>query len=187
MKLSALFKLLLAWGLYIALHFSFKLFPSPFSYFIGCPAETLYTHAKMAFFSYLIVSLGFLIYAKVKKRDDGFWASILAGSIYPYLAFFLWFIIPGVFGEWKLPVQEIIYSNVILAVSLLITVTLETEFRKIPWSRAGKAAVLMLFAASFFLYTAMTLRTPDIEFFGVHSHGNEASTPVCPGSDAHGH
>ncbi|MEK6795573.1 MAG: hypothetical protein AABZ39_12390 [Spirochaetota bacterium] len=187
MERSTLIKFFSAWALYITLHFSYRMFASPATYFLGCPAETLFTHGKMSFFSYLIVSIGFIIYAAAKKKGLHIWAAGLANCIYPYLSFFLWFIIPGVFGEWKLPAQEIIYSNVILAVCLLITVALETEFRMISWSRTGKAAVAVLFAASFFLYTAMTLRTPDIEFFGAHSHGNEVVTPACPGSDAHGH
>ena len=166
-------KVISAWALYVFMHFTFKLFPSPFTAFLGRTEETIYTHMKMAFFSYLIINVIFYAAGRFRKQGQSVYAGMLANCIYPYLAFFIWMIVPALFGQIYVPAAEVIYSNLILALCLYMTVSMENNFSRLSWSNSGKAVIIFFFVTSCVLYTAMTLNKPAIELFEYHSHGSE--------------
>lgn len=166
-------KIISAWVLYVLLHFANKLMPSPVCSFFGCPEETLYTHMKMAFFSYLIINIIFGLVDLGQKRKPAVFAQMLSNSVYPYLAFFIWMIVPALFGQIHTPALEVVYSNVILVICLYMTVTMEGMFSQAVWSKSAKVVAVFFFAVSCVLYTAMTINKPGIELFEYHSHGEE--------------
>lgn len=168
-----LLKVLFSWLLYVALHFAYKIYPCGVTKFLGCPEETLYVHMKMAFFSYLIINI---IFSLVETRGGikvNAPALMLSNCVYPYLAFFIWLTVPSMTGMMETPAAEIIYSNLILIICLLITVNLENAFEQIKWHGGAKIAVTALFILSAFLFTVMTVKTPDISFFSTHGHETE--------------
>ncbi len=175
MKGKQIVKVLAAWLLYVTLHFAYKIYPCGITKFLGCPEETLYVHMKMAFFSYLIINIVFSLAEVRKGIKPNVPALMLSNCVYPYLAFFIWLAIPALTGMMDSVAAEIAYSNIILIICLLITVNLEQAFEQIKWFGGAKIAVIVLFVLSAFLFTVMTLKTPDIGFFSSHGHETESA------------
>lgn len=169
-----LFKILSAWALYVFLHFAFKIYPSVVTAFLGCTEENIYTHMKMAFFSYLIINMIFLTAGRAWRNVPKLFSMMLANCIYPYLAFFIWMIVPALFGQLHAALAEVLYSNVILLICLYMTVSMEKNFLRVNWDTAGRIVIIFFFIVSFVLFTEMTLHMPGIELFEYHSHGQES-------------
>lgn len=171
MAKKSLVKIIAAWLLFVALHFTYKIIPSAVTQFIGCQEETLYTHMKMAFFSYLIISACFYMACAFRGEKEPVFAVLLANCIYPYMAFFIWMLVPAFFGQIHDALWEILYSNIILIICLFMTVSFEQNMSGIKWNQSGKTAVVFFFAVSMLLFSVMTVKKPAIEIFETHSRG----------------
>ena len=78
-----LLKIIPAWLLYVLLHFMNKIFSGFIITLIGCPEESIFQHMKMAFVSYLIVSIvEYFIIRKSQNLSSGhIWSRLLSLAV----------------------------------------------------------------------------------------------------------
>ncbi|MBW6458318.1 MAG: hypothetical protein K0B52_04060 [FCB group bacterium] len=163
-------KLIIVWALYVGLHFVYKIFPCNLTLVFGCPEETIFHHMKMAFLSYTLVSIGEYFILKPDKIKAFINARMIAAILFSYFSFIIWYIYPAIFGPIEHAAGEIIYSNLILAVSLIATISLEGQFVKIAYDRTATAVIMIFYFIILAVFIISTFQTPHIDVFSPHVH-----------------
>jgi hypothetical protein len=188
MNKAQIIKIAASWLLYVGLHLSNRLISGPLLILVGCPEESIFQHMKMAFFSYLMVSVVELIIARRQKNpvQPVLYSRLLSLVIYPYLVFFVWMLVPGLFGMMQSIAAEIIYSNVILLICLVCTVALETGIERVQFNRLVKIVPIFLFCLSMVQYSVLAFHKPPVDLFDAHVDG-EHSDPAHGAEEHDGH
>jgi hypothetical protein len=155
------------WLVFLILYGLYRFFPVfPISLISGT-TESVFQHFKEGFYAYLIVNLGEAVWFRrqVKDWERFLYARIASTVLLPWLIFLLWYIAPAVVGRWPNNAYEIIYANIITLLVGLSTVTLESGFEFIPYTRGIKWVLWLLFFTSILLYLVFTFRLPWTDVF----------------------
>jgi hypothetical protein len=178
MNKAQITKIVASWLLYVGLHYANKFIPGPVSTLIGCPEESIFHHMKMAFFSYLMISVVELVitHRQNKPVQPVLYSRLLSLVIYPYLVFFVWMLVPGLFGMMPSLAAEITYSNVILVICLVCTVALETGVERVQFNRLAKIIPIFLFCLSLVQYSVLAFHKPPVDVFGAHVDGEHSGS-----------
>lgn len=175
MNRNSIIKGLSVWALFIFFHFGYKLLPSHLFTLLGCPFESVFQHMKMAFFSYTIVSVAeFIISRKKDRTGSSFWMSRLLSAVFLSLIVYLvWYIYPVLFGLIESSAGEIVYSNIILVICIVVTLSLELLFHKVQFPVLARIAIVFLFITASINYSILAFRTSPVGLFEKveHSHG----------------
>lgn len=87
------------WLAFIALHFAYDFFPSPFLAVFSGTSEAVAQHIKMSYFAYTFVSLVEYLVRRVQPEQRlQFLDSRLLSVWIVCLATFLWYIVPAITG-----------------------------------------------------------------------------------------
>ena len=170
---SVILKVVVIWLVFAFLHFVNDWVTSPILAFFGEVegAESVWTHLKMNFWTYVLVTIGeFLIFRK-KITDVGqFWTTRLFSSvIYPFLSFTFWMTGSALNGGLE-PIRPIelsfsLLSNVFAA---YFVVRLEQIFDGIKFRAATQWTIIFFFVIAMIQYISFELNKPWWEFFDVH-------------------
>jgi hypothetical protein len=152
---------------FLLLHFAYDWAPSGFVSIFSGVNESTFQHLKIGFFSYTLVTILEYLFLIKKQQTPGrfIFARIGAISFYPWLIFLIYFIVPSFYGELHSFLGEIIYANVALIVSTVLTVFIERQWEKQDPDRTFKWAVVFLFLLSLALYIVCTYRLPWVDMF----------------------
>ena len=158
-------KLVAVWLGFLLLHFSYETFPNALFKILGEEYETTFSHMRMLFNSYLIVTLiEFLARRGQIKSAAQFWYPRLLNAVaFPWLTITIWFTAEAL-GFHLGPVTEIIYANIITIIGVYFGLRLEEAFENIPLRPALKGLILLVFATAILSYVAFAFNTP-IHFF----------------------
>lgn len=163
------------WILYVLLHFCYKWFPNPLFLLLGCPEESLFHHMKMAFFAYTFVSVGeFLFIRKQLSSRVSFAASrMLSVVLFSFLVYVIWYPVPLFFGVFESVWGEVLYSNIVLVISLILTKSIEVQVETIRFRRSALISITFIYGVILIQYAALPFMDAPVEMFEVHSHGSE--------------
>ncbi len=158
-------KFVAIWVCFLLLHFSYDWFPGIFFRIVAEANETVFSHMKMLFVAYLLVSLvEFLISRRAIRSASSFWASrALIAVAYPWLAITFWFLAWS--AGWTFArVGELLYANVTTLVGLYLALRLEEVLDTVELRPSLKWTVLLLFIAAVISYVSFSLH-PPLYFF----------------------
>ena len=154
-------KLVAVWIGFLLLHFSYGAFPGTLFKILGEDSETVFTHMKMLFNAYLVVTLieYFVRRAQITSAAQFWYPRLLNAVIYPWLAITIWF------TAWALGIHfsataEIIYANVTTIIGVYFALRLEEAFADIPLRPALKWLIVLVFITAVLSYVAFAFNNP---------------------------
>jgi hypothetical protein len=153
------------------LHFGYEItgwsFLAPF-----CSVnESVFQHLKMAFWSYLLITVlvEYPLLKRYNKKDfiiNNFWYSrFLSAIIIPYIILVIWYLLPALFGKTKSLFVDLIWALAVTFFSCIFTGYLEKEIEKIKFKILTKYIILFLVLISGFLFVKFTYKLPWIDLF----------------------
>lgn len=152
--------------IFIILHFLYDWFPNVVTSIFSGTDESVYQHFKIAFYSYLILTIiEFGIFRKAINDNKKFFFSHLVSTIIiPWIVFMLFFIAAAFFGE-RHYIVEIIYANVITYLTAITISVFEQEINKIELTKRFKILILVLFVILIVEFTIFTFNLPWHDVF----------------------
>ena len=152
--------------IFIIFHYLYRWFPSiVISLFSGIN-ETVYQHLKLAFYSYLILTIiEFTVFRK--KIDDNkkfFFSHLFSAIIFPWFVFILFLIAAMFFGERNF-IVEIIHANIVLYLSALSISLFEYEIKDVEFSKRINGLILLLLVILIIEFTVFTFNLPWHDIF----------------------
>lgn len=123
--------------------------------------ESIYTHMKMYFYTYLSLSaIDFFRRHKQIASPGTFWTSrMLIASSFPWMSIAIWFI-PTAVG-FDLGGYELAYSLVLTGIGLYFAFRLDDELENIQFQPALRSMIWLAFAAALITYTGFSFHVPD--------------------------
>jgi hypothetical protein len=170
MKRNQWLKFFIIWILYVLLHFTYKIIPCNLTFLFGCPEETIFHHMKMAFLSFSLISIGEYILLRPREISGFIPARMISAILFSYFTFIIWLIYPVIFGPISSVAGEIIYSNIILAACLLVTIYLETYLETLSFNKAIFSLISFFYLIILAVFVISTFHTPHIDVFSPHTH-----------------
>jgi len=162
-----LWKGLVFLGIFSIVHFIYDWLPYPVVLIFGANDESVFSHMKMAFWTYLFVlGIEYAYFRKVIANKRGFVLSRVTSTVLmPWFEILVWYIVPAIVkAEISLPL-ELAWSFGILFVVVLVLGGLEREWQQGTYPSYTAISVLMLLGLSLFFFTVFTLEKPWIDVF----------------------
>jgi VIT1/CCC1 family predicted Fe2+/Mn2+ transporter len=125
---------------------------------------------KMAFLSYTIISIIEFIVIKPKDINTYLSSRMLSAILFSYFSFVIWFIVPVLFGPIEVAWGEILYSNIILALSLAATIYIETFIARIKFDRKITWVITAIYIIIMVVFVVSAFHTPQMDVFEPHAH-----------------
>ncbi len=154
-------------GIFSIVHFIYDLLPYAPVLIIGAPDESVFSHMKMAFWTYIIVfGIEYTYFRKGIENKQGFvLARLISTILAPWLEVLIWYIVPAIVkAEIPLPL-ELTWAFIALFVMVLIIGGLEREWQKGTYSRYATISIFVLLGLSLFFFTVFTFEKPWIDIF----------------------
>ncbi|GEM_PF-3543145 len=168
---SVVWKVIVIWVVFAFLHYANDAFPNPVFAFFGEREgfESIFSHSKMNFWTYLFVTIGeFFIFRKKISDTTQFWATrLLSAVIYPWFALTFWMTGSALNGGAE-PIRPIELSFSLLSnvFGAYLTVRLEQIFDDIKFQKSTQWAILFFFVITLIQYISFELNTPWWNYFG---------------------
>ena len=128
---------------------------------LGERFESIYSHMKMFFYSYLVVSaIDYFIRRGRIASASSFWtAHVLIAASFPWMAIAIWFI-PIALG-FDLGKYEIYYSLVLTVLGLYFSFRLEEGLENVEFRPALQSMIWLAFVAAIITYIGFSFHVPD--------------------------
>jgi len=128
---------------------------------LGEGFESIYTHMKMYFYAYLVVSaIDYFLRRKQITSAGAFWTTwMLIASSFPWMSIAIWFI-PIAMG-FDLGSYELAYSLVLTVFGFYFAIRLDEGLENVKFSPALNAMVWLAFAAALITYTGFSFHVPN--------------------------
>ncbi len=168
---SVFWKVAIIWIVFAFLHYAYDIFPNPIIAFIGEKegVESIFSHSKMNFWTYLIVTVGEFFILRRRISDVGqFWHTrLLSTVLYPWFALSFWMTGSAIHGGAE-PIRPIELSFSLLAnvFGAYLVVQLEQIFDKIKFRNVTAWTIVVLFLMTLIQYISFELNAPWWNYFG---------------------
>jgi len=139
--------------------------------------ESVFQHLKMAFWSYLLLTL-VIEYPIVRRRfgrgdlDKGtigignFWYSRFQSLVMlPWVMLIVWYLLPALYGKPESLWVDLIWAIAITYLSCLFVGYLEKDVEKTEFNLSTKYILLFLVFVSAFLFVWFTYKLPWVDLF----------------------
>jgi hypothetical protein len=128
---------------------------------LGEGFESIYTHMKMYFYAYLVLSaIDHYLRRKQIASAATFWTTrMLIASSLPWMAIAIWFI-PNALG-FDLGSYELAYSLILTPVGLYFAIRLDEGLEGVKFRPALNAMIWLAFAATLITYTGFAFHVPN--------------------------
>lgn len=128
---------------------------------LGEGFESIYTHMKMYFYAYLVLSaIDHFLRRKQITSPVTFWTTrMLVASAFPWMSIAIWFI-PTALG-FDLGSYELAYSLALTPVGLYLAIRMDEGLEGIEFRPALNAMIWLAFAAALITYTGFSFHVPD--------------------------
>ena len=133
---------------------------------LGEGFESIYTHMKMYFYSYLCMSaIEYFMRRRQIISAGTFWTTrMLIASAFPWMSIAIWFI-PIALG-FDLGDYELAYSLILTVLGFYFAIRLDEGLEGVTFRPALNALIWLAFAAALITYTGFSFDVPD-NFFKV--------------------
>jgi hypothetical protein len=128
---------------------------------LGEGFESIYTHMKMYFYSYLCVSaIEYFLRRKQIESAATFWTTrMLIASAFPWMSIAIWFI-PNALG-FDLGKYELAYSLILTILGFYFSIRLDEGFENVKFRPALNTMIWLAFAATLITYTGFSFHVPN--------------------------
>ena len=139
--------------------------------------ESVFQHLKMAFWSYLLLTV-LIEYPFIRKKIErgksdkriieigNFWYSrLLSVIILPWIMLIIWYLLPALYGKAESLLVDLVWAVAVTYLSCFFVGYLEKETEKIEFKLSTKYIILFLVFISGFLFVWFTYKLPWIDLF----------------------
>lgn len=159
-------KALLFMGVFSLVHFIHDFIPIPIILIIGANDESVFSHMKMAFWSWLILSLFEYIFLRklIKRKNFIISRAIITISI-PYLEILVYYIVVFAARE-ELPLAlELTWAFSTVFIIGAMGRILENDLEEIEFKMKATVLIIILLGLSLFFFTVFTYAKPWLDIF----------------------
>ena len=147
-------------------HFIYDLLPNPLTLFIGANDESVFSHMKMAFWSWIILAL--LEYIFLRKHIDRrkyFLSRMLTAIKLPFIEILVYYV--GVFiAMEELPLAiELTWAFITVYIIGIMGRIIEQYLEDLEYKNLYLYVILILFGLSMFFFTVFTYNKPWLDIF----------------------
>lgn len=162
-------KLIGLWSGGLRIHYAYDFFPIPFLKVFSGINESFFQHAKVTFVTYALINLFeyALRRSTIPNLESFVFSRLFTTTMLPWFIFILWFTGPAYFGQIPNVVVEIAFANIALITSGLFAIIIENGIEKIPFNKAQKLAISVLFMIALSQFIIFTYRLPWVDVFAV--------------------
>ncbi len=164
-----LIKSLVFLGFFSFVHFAWELMPVDAVLFFSANDESVFSHTKMALYSWLFTSaveyawLGRSSYVEDKKAFV--LSRLFVAVLLPWFEVIVWYVVPAIVRA-ELPLYlELPWAFAVVYIIGVLGGGVERALQKSKYDRFTTAVVLVLVGLSVFFFTAFTWAKPWIDFF----------------------
>ena len=155
-------KLLAFWLAFIALHFAYDFFPSPFLAVFSGTSEAVAQHIKMSYFAYTFVSLVEYLVRRVQPEQRlQFLDARLLGALIVCGGTFLWYIVPAITGT-GMPTTglEVLYANMVFLLVGFGTLLIERDLSDVKLSNPSRTTMIIFYILLGVILVISSFRVP---------------------------
>jgi len=153
-------------------HFIYEWLPNPVTLIIGANDESVFSHMKMAFWSWtFILPFEYAWFKDTLENKKGFvLARVVSVVALSWLEALVWYVVPAIVKA-ELPLSiELPWAFATVYMIGLLVGGLERVLQKGQFDRYSTIVILILLALSVFFFTAFTFEKPWIDIFYLVSH-----------------
>lgn len=164
-----LIKSLVFLGFFSVEHFIYELLPNPATLFFGAADESVFAHAKMAFYAWLFTCLlEYMLLARspfIKEKKAFVVSRLFTATILPWFEVLVWYVVPAIVRA-ELPLElELAWAFAVVYIIGILGGAVERVLQGHKVDGYALAVVLALVGLSVFFFTAFTIEKPWIDFF----------------------
>jgi purine-cytosine permease-like protein len=128
---------------------------------LGESFESIYSHMKMYFHAYLVVSIiDYFIRRRHIASASSFWTSrMLIAASFPWMSIAIWFI--PIALRFDLGNYELYYSLALTVLGLYLAFRLDESLENVQFRPALQAMIWLAFAAAVITYIGFSFHVPD--------------------------
>jgi len=158
-------------GLYLAifltLHYLYRWFPIVFISLFSAIYESVYQHMKIAFYTYLILTLIEFILFRNKMTDSKkfIYSHLFSAVLIPFITLVLFLMGAVVYDAERSYVVEIIYAIIITYLSGFSISIIEQELKDTEFSKRFKVFLLVIIVIMIVEFTVFTFNLPWHDIF----------------------
>ena len=153
---------LIFFGIFIALHYIYDLFPNILFQIISGIDESIFQHMKIGFYSYILLMIieFFAFKRKITDKTKFLFSHIFSAIFYPWIMF-MFFFFTRVIYPWQMHfVVEIISAQVTTYISVIFLSFIELEIMKIEFGKRLKVILVILIILLIIEFTAFSFYLP---------------------------
>jgi hypothetical protein len=150
-------------------HFIYELAPSPVTLFFGAADESVFAHAKMAFYAWLFTFLlEYALFARssfIEDKKAFVLSRLFVAVIVPWFEVLVWYVVPAIVKA-ELPLSiELPWAFAVVYIIGTLGGALERTLQKSKIDTYTMVVILILLGLSVFFFTAFTVEKPWIDYF----------------------
>lgn len=165
--LSVLVKVILLQVTFLLLHYVYVWFPNTITGLFSAINESTYQHMKIAFFSYILVSL--IEYAlfnkRIESRKNFFFARTLSTVLYTLFVIVWYYVSCAYFVKFESVFLEILFANLAVIMTAITTINIELQLEKAEFNRGLKWISVIVFLVTLSEFIIFTHRLPWLDVF----------------------
>jgi len=130
--------------------------------------ESVFQHLKMAYWSYLFLSVvEYLLVNKGKKRrvSNFLYSRALSTILIPWVIFIIWYMLPAILGSKAPFAVELSWAIISTLLSFMAVAKIEKETESIAFGTMTRIVLITLIIISSFLFVKFTYKLPWIDLF----------------------
>jgi hypothetical protein len=168
-KFSIAVQVILLHIFFLLLHYSFDWWPNAFTKVFSGIDESVYQHMKIAFFSVLLLVILEYLVTRPSRQNLKTWltARLFTCSFLPLVMMPIYLSGPLFFGQIESILGEIIFANIALAVTSLISFVTQDHIEKSSPKVLFMILVAVLFLLSAAQYITFTYHLPWFDIFAI--------------------
>jgi hypothetical protein len=166
-RIAMVKKVILLQVLFLLLHYLYNWFPNNVTAIISATDESIYQHMKVAFFSYIIVSLiEFAIcHKRIESRARFFHTRALTAVLFSLLVIVWYYTSCAYFIKFDNLFLEVLFANIATILTSITGLHLEQHLEQIDFSLGMKRLSVAIFVVKLSEYIIFTYRLPWLDVF----------------------
>jgi hypothetical protein len=166
-RMSMITKVILLQILFLILHYLYEWFPGGITTIISATDESIYQHMKVAFFAYILLSLGeyAFFHKQIESRAKFFHTRALTAVLYSILVIVWYYTSCAYFIKFESIFLEVLFANIATILTSVTGLHIEQHLEKVDFSLGMKRLSVALFLVKLSEYIIFTYRLPWLDVF----------------------
>lgn len=166
-RLSMITKVILLQVLFLILHYLYEWFPGGVTAVISATDESIYQHMKVAFFAYILLSLGeFAIFHKqIESWGKFFHTRALTAVLFSLLVIVWYYTSCAYFIKFNNLFLEVLFANIATILTSITGLHIEQHLEKVDFSLGMKSLSIAVFVVKLSEFIIFTYRLPWLDVF----------------------